>query len=55
MEVSANHIENWPERHQVVNEIGVVKLEVLVGFTHTRRSFERFTPVEQIAVFLGLD
>jgi hypothetical protein len=55
VEVSADHIKNWPERHQVVNEIGVVELEVLVGFAHTRRSFECFTPIEQIAVFLRLD
>ena len=55
VEVSADHIKNWPERHQVVNEIGVVELEVLVSFAHTRRSFECFTPIEQIAVFLRLD
>ncbi len=52
MEVSAKNIEKRPQRHEIVNEVLIVKLEVLVCFLDALRGFEGFTPVEQVTVLL---
>lgn len=52
MEVGAEYVEKWPQRHEIVKEVLIVKLEVLIRFPDALRSFERFTPIEQITVLL---
>jgi len=52
MEVGAKYVEKWPQRHEIVKEVLIVKLEVLISFLDSLRSFERFTPIEQITVLL---
>jgi len=52
MEVSAEYVDKRPQRHDIVKEVMIAKLEVLIRFLYTLRSFERFIPIEQITVFL---
>lgn len=52
MEVGAENIEKGPQRHEIVKEVLIVKLEVLIRFPDALRSFKRFTPIEQITVLL---
>lgn len=54
MKIGTELIKKWPQRHQIIDELGVIELEILVCLLNTLFGFKGLTPVEQVAVFLRL-
>jgi hypothetical protein len=52
MEVGTKNVEKRPQRHEIVYEVLVVKLEILIRFPYTLRCFKRLTPIKQVTVLL---